>query len=79
MGPMDSLKSAFCFTLGAIPKEEPIRKQALDLPEFFTSASLAAKASLLNSFPSGVNTQNQAPFGILEKIRSASFSNPAAI
>ena len=29
MGPMESLKSARCFTLGAVPKEEPMRKQAL--------------------------------------------------
>ena len=79
MGPMESLKSAFCLTLGAIPKEDPIRKQAEDLPLIFTSESLAAKASLESSLPSGVKTQNQAPLGILEKIRSASFSNPAEI
>ena len=34
MGPMESLKSALCFTRGDMPKEEPMRKQALDLPEF---------------------------------------------
>ena len=56
MGPMDSLKSAFSFTLGAIPKEEPMRKQALDLPEFFTESSYEAKPSLESSLPSGVNT-----------------------
>ena len=79
IGLMDSLKSAFCFTLSAMPKEEPMRKQALDFPEFFTEASFSAKPSLLKSFPSGVNTQNQAPLGILLKISSASFSSPAVI
>ena len=68
MGLMESLKSARSFTLGAMPKEEPMRKQALDLPEFLTAASFPARASLLKSVPSGVKTQNQAPFGILEKI-----------
>ena len=33
MGPMDSRKSARSLTWGAMPKEEPMRKQALDLPE----------------------------------------------
>ena len=56
-----------------------MRKQALDLPEFFTEASFDAKPSLESSLPSGVNTQNQAPLGILLKIRSASFSSPAEI
>ena len=36
MGPMDSFKSALDLTLGDMPKEEPIKKQALLLPEFFT-------------------------------------------
>ena len=74
---MESLKSARCLTRGDMPKEDPIRKQALDLPDIFTSFSFCAKDSLLSSLPSGVNTQNQAPFGILEKITSASFSRPA--
>ena len=77
MGPMESLKSAFCLTRGDMPKEEPMRKQALDLPLSFTSPSFAAKPSLESSFPSGVKTQNQAPLGILLKISSASFSRPA--
>lgn len=63
IGPIESLKSAFSLTLGAMPKEEPMRKQALLLPESFTEAILSAKASLLSSFPSGVKTQNQAPWG----------------
>ena len=79
MGPMESLKSAFSLTLGAMPKEEPMRKQALLLPESFTSPIFLAKASLLSSFPSGVKTQNQAPLGMRERISSASFSSPAAI
>ena len=65
---MERRKSALCLTRGDIPKEEPIKKQALDLPEFFTSRSLSAKASLDSSFPSGVRTQNHEPLGILEKI-----------
>ena len=76
---MERRKSALCLTRGDIPKEEPIKKQALDLPEFFTSRSLSAKASLDSSFPSGVRTQNQEPLGILEKISSASFSSPDSI
>ena len=76
---MERRKSALCLTRGDIPKEEPIKKQALDLPEFFTSRSLSAKASLDSSFPSGVRTQNHEPLGILEKISSASFSSPASI
>ena len=79
MGPMDSFKSARCLTLGAMPKEEPMRKQALLLPEFFTVFKVFAKSSLDNSFPSGVKAQNQAPLGSLEKIKSASFSSPAEI
>ena len=62
-----------------MPKEEPIKKQALLLPDSFTSFSLAAKLSLESSFPSGVKMQNQAPLGILPKIVSASFSRPVAI
>ena len=64
MGPMESLKSALAFTRGLIPKEEPMRKQALLLPESFTSFSLSAKASEERILPSGVKTQNQAPLGI---------------
>ena len=79
MGPIESLKSARSFTLGAMPKEEPIKKQALDLPESFTSFNLSANFSLDSSLPSGVKTQNHAPFGIFEKIKSASFSSPAEI
>ena len=79
MGPMDSLKSALCLTLGAMPKEEPIRKQALLFPMFFTVFSCLAKSSLDSSFPSGVKTQNQAPLGIFDRITSASFSRPAEI
>ena len=79
IGPMESLKSAAAFTLGDMPKEEPIKKQALLFPESFTSYTLAAKASEDITFPSGVSTQNQAPFGILLRIRSASFSKPAEI
>ena len=58
MGPMESLKSAFCLICGAIPKEEPIKKQALDLPQSLISFSFSAKASLDNVFPSGVKMQN---------------------
>ena len=76
---MESLKSAFALTLGAIPKEEPMRKQALLLPESLTDASFSAKTSLLITFPSGVKTQNHAPFGMRERIFSASFSSHAAI
>ena len=79
MGPMESLKSALAFTRGLMPKEEPMRKQALLLPDSFTSFNLSAKLSEERIFPSGVKTQNQAPLGILEKISSASFSSPAAI
>ena len=79
MGPMESLKSARCLTLGAMPKEEPMREQALLFPEFFTVFMVFANSSLERSFPSGVNTQNQPPLGTLERIRSASFSSPAEI
>ena len=79
MGPMESLKSAFALTLGAMPKEEPMRKQAQLLPEFFTFFRVSAKPSLESVFPSGVNTQNQAPLGIFARMVSASFSRPAAI
>ena len=40
---MESLKSARCFTLGAMPKDEPIRKIALLFPESLTSLSFSAK------------------------------------
>lgn len=53
IAPMERRKSALCLTRGDIPKEEPIKKQALDLPEFFTSRSLSAKASLDSSSPRG--------------------------
>ena len=79
MGPMLRRKSARAFTRGAIPKEEPMRKQALPLPEFFTSRSFSAKASLDRSLPSGVKTHSQAPFGIRARMASASFSSPWAI
>ena len=79
MGPMESFRSALCLTLGAMPKEEPMRKQALDLPELFTFFKVCAKSSLLSSFPSGVNTQNHAPLGIFARIKSASFSSPPEI
>ena len=76
---MESLKSAFSFTRGDIPKEDPIKKHALLLPESFTSFTLSARASEDITFPSGVNVQNHAPLGILLKIKSASFSRPALI
>ena len=61
MGLMDSLKSAIALIFGWMPKEEPMRKQALDLPLSFTEASFSAKPSLDSSFPSGVNMQSQLP------------------
>ena len=42
-----------CLTRGDIPKEEPIKKQALDLPEFFTSRSLSAKLRWIALFLRG--------------------------
>ena len=79
MGPMDSLKSAICLILGEIPKDEPIKKQALDLPDSLTCFIFSANSSLERVFPSGVKMHSQAPLGIFAKICSASFYNPAAI
>ena len=79
MGPMESLKSALAFTRGDNPKEDPIKKQALLLPDNFTSFTFWARASEEIIFPSGVSVHNHAPLGILLNISSASFSRPALI
>ena len=79
MGPMESLKSAIALILGEMPKDEPIKKQALLFPPNFTSFSFWAKSSLERFFPSGVKIQNQVFFGSLERMSSASLSSPAAI
>ena len=79
MGLIESRKSAISFSRGAIPKEEPMRKQILFLPESFTDLILSASSSEESILPSGVSVQNHAPLGIFVKIKSASFSRPAAI
>ena len=76
---MESLKSARSFNCSAMPKDEPIKKQALLKPLNLICANFSAKASEESGFASGVNTQNHAPFGILEIICSASFSKPFLI
>ena len=62
-----------------MPKEEPIKKQALLFPDNFTSLSFSESASDESNLPSGVKTQNHEPFGIFDSIKSASFSKPAQI
>ena len=79
MGLIDSFISAMSFRRCAIPNEEPIRKQAQLLPESLISDIFCARASELSNLPSGVIVQNHEPFGILESIRSASFSRPACM
>lgn len=71
---MDSLKSALFLICCEIPKEEPIKKQALLLPDNLIFRSFSESSSELNSFPSGVSTQNQAFLGMLLEIREASLS-----
>jgi len=65
MGLMESLKSAFSLILDAMPNEDPIKKQALLLPDNLTSFNLAASDSEERSLPSGVSMQNHEPFGFL--------------
>ena len=54
MGLIESLKSAAFLTESAMPKEEPIKKQALLFPALLICAILSASASDDSSFPSGV-------------------------
>jgi len=63
----------------AIPKEDPIRKQAALLPDSLISDIFPARLSDESCLPSGVSTQNQAPFGTFVSISSASLSRPAVI
>ena len=76
---MESLKSAFCLIEFAMPKEDPIKKQALLFPDNFIELIFCASSSEESSFPSGVNMQNHAFFGIFSVIIPASFSNAAEI
>ena len=79
MGLIESLKSALLLTDSAMPKDDPIKKQAQLLPDTLILAIFSASASEESNFPSGVKMQNQAFFGIFSVIDTASFSNPAAI
>ena len=48
MGLMESFRSARAFTWGAMPKEEPIKKQALPLPLTLTKALVDAALFIVN-------------------------------
>ena len=69
---MDSFRSAAAFRPGSMPKDEPMRKQAADLPAFFTSRRVLASSSEDCCRPSGVRTQNHAPLGMAFLMASAS-------
>ena len=53
-----------------MPNDEPIRKQAADLPPVFTPCSAEASSSEESSLPSGVSTQSHAPFGMALRMAS---------
>ena len=76
---IESFKSAIALIDGSMPNDEPIRKQAADLPPVFTLCSAEASSSEESSLPSGVSTQSHAPFGMALRMASASRARPCAI
>ena len=76
---IEGFRAAIAWVDGWMPNDEPIRKQAADLPPVFTPCSAEASSSEESSLPSGVSTQSHAPFGMVLRMDSASRARPCAI
>ena len=79
MSEKERRRSALALTVGSIPNDEPSRKQSWEVLRRLTASIVLASASEESFSPSGVRTQNQAPFGMRARISSASRRSPSSI